>query len=72
MKNKTFKKHDLIKSISYRLNMNYDESKKVFRGGLGPDIIESDFDIDSYIKDSQLGSGNETVVRSRRRGRAKF
>ena len=27
MKNKTFKKHDLIKSISYRLNMNYDESK---------------------------------------------
>ena len=54
------------------MTLNYDESKKVFRGGLGPDIIESDFDIDSYIKYSQLGSGNETVVRSRRRGRAKF
>ena len=45
--------------------------KGVFRGGLGPDIIESDFDIDSYIK-SHMGSGDDTVVRSRRRGRAKF
>jgi len=54
------------------MTLNYDKDKKVFRGGLGPDIIESDFNIEEYIKDSQLGSGNETVVRSRRRGRAKF
>jgi len=54
------------------MTLNYDEERKTFRGGLGPDIIESDFNIEEYIKDSQLGSGNETVVRSRRRGRAKF
>ena len=54
------------------MTLNYDKDKGVFRGGLGPDIIESDFNIEEYIKDSQLGSGNETVVRSRRRGRAKF
>ena len=54
------------------MTLKYDEDKKTFRGGLGPDIIESDFNIEEYIKDSQLGSGNETVVRSRRRGRAKF
>ena len=54
------------------MTLNYDKERKSFRGGLGPDIIESDFNIEEYIKDSQLGSGNETVVRSRRRGRAKF
>ena len=53
------------------MTLNYDKDKGVFRGGLGPDIIESDFDIDSYIK-SHMGSGDDTVVRSRRRGRAKF
>ena len=53
------------------MTLNYDKAKGVFRGGLGPDIIESDFDIDSYIK-SHMGSEDDTVVRSRRRGRAKF
>ena len=53
------------------MTLNYDKDKGVFRGGLGPDIIESDFDIDSYIN-SHMGSGDDTVVRSRRRGRAKF
>jgi hypothetical protein len=54
------------------MTLNYDEDKSCFRGGLGPDIFESDFNIDSYIKDSQLGSGSETVVRSRKRNRPKF
>ena len=53
------------------MTLKYDKDKSKFRGGLGPDIIESDFDIDSYIQDSQLGSG-DVVIRSRRRGRAKF
>ena len=53
------------------MTLNYDESKKVFRGGLGPDIIESDFNIDDYIKDSQLGSAR-TVIKSPKRNRAKF
>ena len=61
-----------VEPLNAIMTLNYDEERKTFRGGLGPDIIESDFNIEEYIKDSQLGSGNETVVRSRRRGRAKF
>ena len=52
--------------------IDYDKSAKKFRGPLGPDILESDFDITAFIKSSQLGSGNETVVRSPKRNRPKF
>ena len=53
------------------MTLNYDVDKSCFRGGLGPDIIESDFDIAEFIKTAQLGNA-DTVVRSPKRNRPKI
>ena len=53
------------------MTLNYDVNKSCFRGGLGPDIIESDFDIAEFIKTAQLGNA-DTVVRSPKRNRPKI
>ena len=53
------------------MTLNYDEERKTFRGGLGPDVIESDFDIAEFIKTAQLGNA-DTVVRSPKRNRPKI
>ena len=53
------------------MTLNYDVDKSCFRGGLGPDIIESDFDIAEFIKSSQLGSA-DTVIKSPKRNRSKL
>jgi len=58
-----------IEPLNAIMTLPYDEDTKTFRGPLGPDILESDFDITNFIKSSQLGSGNETVVRSPKRNR---
>ena len=61
-----------IEPLNAVITLNYDKTLKKFRGPLGPDILESDFDITDFIKSSQLGSGNETVIRSPKRNRPKF
>ena len=58
-----------IEPLNAIMTLPYDKDTKTFRGPLGPDILESDFDITNFIKSSQLGSGNETVVRSPKRNR---
>ena len=61
-----------VEPLNAVMTLDYDKNTKTFRGPLGPDILESDFDITAFIKSSQLGSGNEVVVRSPKRNRPKF
>ena len=61
-----------IEPLNAVMTLDYDKDTKTFRGPLGPDILESDFDITDFIKSSQLGSGNEVVVRGPKRNRPKF
>ena len=60
-----------VEPLNAVMTLNYDESVKKFRGPLGPDILESDFDIMDFVKSSQLGSIN-TVIKSPKRNRPKF
>jgi hypothetical protein len=61
-----------VEPLNAVITLDYDIPAKKFRGPLGPDILESDFDITDFIKSSQLGSGNETVIRSPKRNRPKY
>ena len=61
-----------VEPLNAVITLDYDKTHEKFRGPLGPDILESDFDITAFIKSSQLGSGNEVVVRSPKRNRPKF
>jgi len=60
-----------VEPLNAVMTLNYDQNLKKFRGALGPDTLESDFDIDDFIKSSPMGSEN-TVIRSPRKNRAKF
>ena len=60
-----------VEPLNAVITLDYDKNTKTFRGPLGPDILESDFDITEFIKSSQLGS-TETVIRSPKRNRLKF
>ena len=60
-----------IEPLNAVMTLNYDKSVKKFRGPLGPDILESDFDIMDFVKSSQLGS-IDTVIKSPKRNRPKF
>ncbi len=60
-----------VEPLNAVITLDYDKTHGKFRGPLGPDILESDFDITEFIKSSQLGS-TETVIRSPKRNRLKF
>ncbi len=60
-----------VEPLNAVMTLNWDESVKKFRGPLGPDILESDFDIEDFVKSSQLGSV-DTVIKSPKRNRQKF
>ena len=60
-----------VEPLNAVMTLNYDQSTGKFRGPLGPDILESDFDISEYIKSSALGSA-DTVVRSPKRNGPRF
>jgi len=53
------------------MTLQYDINLKKFRAPLGPDILESDFDINEFIKSSALGSA-DTYIKSPKRNRLKF
>ena len=61
-----------VEPLNAVITLDYDKDTKTFRVPLGPDILESDFDIKEFIKSSQLGSANEVVVRGPKRNRPKF
>jgi len=60
-----------VEPLNAVMTLNYDKALEKFRGPLGPDILESDFDIKDFIKSSQLGSA-DTVIKSPKRNRPKF
>ena len=60
-----------VEPLNAVMTLNYDQNLQKFRGALGPDTLESDFDINDFIKSSQLGSAR-TVIKSPKRNRAKF
>ena len=60
-----------VEPLNAVMTLNYDESDGKFRAPLGPDILESDFEISDYVKSSALGSA-DTVVKSPKRNRPKF
>ena len=60
-----------VEPLNAVMTLGYDKGTETFRGPLGPDILESDFDISEYIKSSALGSA-DTVVRSPKRNGPRF
>jgi len=60
-----------VEPLNAVMTLEYDQTLEKFRGPLGPDILESDFDIKDFIKSSQLGSA-DTVIKSPKRNRPKF
>ena len=60
-----------VEPLNAVITLDYDKDTKTFRGPLGPDILESDFDIKDFIKSSQLGSA-DTFIKSPKRNRPKF
>jgi hypothetical protein len=60
-----------VEPLNAVITLNYDKDTGTFRGPLGPDILESDFDITAFIKSTQLGSV-DTVLRGPKRNRPKF
>ena len=57
-----------VEPLNALMTLGYDESRKKFRGPLGPDILESDFDIEDFLSSSKLGI-NDTYIKSPRRNR---
>ena len=60
-----------VEPLNAIMTLKYDQTHEKFRGPLGPDILESDFDIKDFIKSSQLGSA-DTFIKSPKRNRPKF
>ena len=60
-----------VEPLNAVMTLNYDQTLGKFRGPLGPDILESDFDIKEFIKSSQLGSA-DTFIKSPKKNRPKF
>ena len=60
-----------VEPLNAVMTLEYDQTLEKFRGPLGHDILESDFDIKEYIKSSQLGSA-DTFIKSPKRNRPKF
>ena len=60
-----------VEPLNAVMTLKYDQTLEKFRGPLGPDILESDFDIKDFVKSSQLGSA-DTFIKSPKRNRPKF
>ena len=60
-----------VEPLNAVMTLGYDKTVEKFRGPLGPDILESDFDITDFIKRSTLG-GVDITIRSSKRNRSKF
>ena len=60
-----------VEPLNAVMTLGYDKSIKKFRGPLGPDILESDFDITDFIKNAK-GDIKDRYVKSPKRNRPKF
>ena len=57
-----------VEPLNAVMTLGYDTGTKTFRGPLGPDILESDFDITDFIKNAK-GDSNDRYVKSPKRNR---
>ncbi len=60
----------LTDPLNIVITLGYDKSLGKFRGPLGTDTWESNFDIDDFIKSSRMGAV-DSYIKSPRRSRAK-
>ncbi len=60
-----------VSPLNAVITLDYDTTFEKFRGPLGPDMLESDFDIKEFINSSKMGITDRTI-RSPRRNRPKF
>ena len=60
-----------VKPLNAVMTLDYDTTLKKFRGPLGPDILESDFDIMEFISSSKMGIIDRTI-KSPKRWRPRF
>ena len=60
-----------VKPLNAVMTLSYDTTLEKFRGPLGPDMLESDFDIKEFISSSKMGITDRTI-RSPKRNRPKF
>ena len=60
-----------VKPLNAVMTLGYDTTLEKFRGPLGPDMLESDFDIKEFISSSKMGITDRTI-RSPKRNRARF
>ena len=60
-----------VKPLNAVMTLGYDTTLEKFRGPLGPDMLESDFDIKEFISSSKMGITDRTI-RSPKRNRPKF
>ena len=61
----------LIAPLNFIITLAYDKSKSKFTGPLGTDIWESNYDVDDFIKSSNMGSADR-YMKSPKRNRARF
>ena len=61
----------LTDPLNFVITLGYDKDMKKFRGPLGTDIWESDFNIGEYIQSSRMGSADR-YMKSPKRTRAKI
>ena len=60
-----------VSPLNAVMTLGYDTTLEKFRGPLGPDMLESDFDIKEFISSSKMGITDRTI-RSPKRNRPKF
>ena len=60
-----------VKPLNDVMTLSYDTGTKTFRGPLGPDILESDFDIMEFISSSKMGV-SDRAIKSPKRWRPRF
>ena len=55
----------LTDPLNFVITLEYDSGVKKFRGPLGTDTWESDFDIDDFIESSKMGTADRYIKRKR-------
>ena len=55
----------LTDPLNFVITLEYDSGVQKFRGPLGTDTWESDFDIDDFIESSKMGTADRYIKRKR-------
>jgi len=58
-----------VSPLNAVITLNYDKHTKKFRGPLGTDILESNFDVTDFVGGMGIAEGHEPTIRSPKRNR---